>query len=106
MSFDPSLLNIEQRLHKHLMSFGFMPFLYLIDKFEKQNDFEKCKLLYDTLNKYSKKYGLELPTKYDDNAILFFRKSFAEFGMTGETALANTPYYAIRIECDLNVFTI
>lgn len=95
-------INIERKLDRHLMSFGFMTFIYLIDKYEKSNEFEKCKLLYDTLCRANNKYDFDVPTQKSNVSMSYFEKAMVEMNMTGETILLNTPYYASQVELDLN----
>lgn len=89
---------MERVLDIALMTYGFRPFLFLIEEYEKDQDFKKCKLLYDTIERQNLKYQLDLPLRNNEDSELYFKKVMARFGLTGYYSKANNDYYVSKIK--------
>lgn len=93
----------EQRYINALFKYGVVPLLVLLDEYESENDFEECSRIFNVIsycNKHLKSTEdyEELPTKYSSDALAQLKKQFNLFGMTGDTAINNIPYYVEEIK--------
>lgn len=93
----------EQRYISALFKYGVVPLLLLLDEYEQDNNFEECERIFNAIsycNKHLKSTEdyEELPTKYDSNTLSNLKKQFNLFGLTGDTSIANMPYYVEEIK--------
>lgn len=93
----------EQRYIGALFSYGVVPLLLLLDEYEEEGDFEECSMIYNAISYCNKHLKAtegyeELPTKYDSDSLSKLRVQFNLFGIKGDTAIGNMPYYVEEIK--------
>lgn len=90
------------RYKECLFRYGFITLCYLIDKYENEENYEECQVIYDAIEYVSKhsgrKMSTKLPTKLDANCMRQFKDAFYSMGLTGDTTLKNLPHYANEVE--------
>jgi len=84
----------RNRYLEALYRYGFMTLVYLIDEYEKDQNYEECEIIFSAIMQHNKYLNHNHPTKYNDEAKEYFKKAFAEFGLTGDVAVKNLLYYA------------
>lgn len=95
---------MKKLIDKLLFTYGFLPMVTVIEKLEKEEDYETCVVIYNAIQELSLKIGWLIPTRYDEHAVGFMKANFNEFGLTGEITLLNNPYYAELVYSEINNF--
>ena len=86
---------MKEVIENQLWAFGFLPLLSVLEILEREEDFETCNLILQVLDEHSQRLGIEIPTKYSDDAIAEMKIAFmAAFGLSGDVAFSNNWYYA------------
>jgi hypothetical protein len=83
---------------KALYLYGFLTLTYLIEEYNQQQNFEECQLILEVLQEHNVKHELDLPTVYDKDSILYFKKCMQDLGYTGNTSLGNIQYYVAEVK--------
>lgn len=75
-----------------LYRYGFITLCYLIQEYEKEENYEECAIILSALNKHNDILKDSLPTRMNDDCIKYWKDSFMEFGLSG--TFGNVKYYA------------
>lgn len=78
--------------------FGYLPFLYLLEECEINEDYENCQIIFDMINEKSIAYDLMLPTRLNDYAISYFFKAMEGSTHEGQIAFKNMPYFVEELK--------
>ncbi len=93
----------RKQIYKNaLISYGYISLLCLIKKNEEQENFKECKIILDVIKEHSKKYNVEIPTKFNEKSIDEYQTEFWRLGYSGDIAVENLPYYINEIESKLD----
>jgi hypothetical protein len=93
---------MEKLIRRELFKYGFLPLLLVLEQMEKWEEYEVCTAIVNVIKEHSEIYEVELPTKFDAEAIAQMKIYFmSEYGLSGDIAEANSKYYAIDIIKDI-----
>lgn len=87
---------------QYMPEYGFLPFLYLLEEYEKSEQYENCQVIFEVLNEMSQYWGLMLPTRLNDYAIEYYFKAMKESKQEGRIAFSYMPQYVEEIKHLLN----
>ena len=93
---------VKTYIRTNFMRYGFFPFLYLMDEYEKEGKYELCGCIYDVIKEKSDKFDMDIPTKFNDEAREIFIMAFRSSSSRGNIALENMPFYANEIREHIN----
>ena len=88
---------MKKLIEKLIFSYGFLPMLVALDHYIELEEYETCNYIIKGLGMLRRSFDIHVPTLYSPEAVQEMKKAFNEFGLTGEIALNNTPYYAEEI---------
>ncbi|WP_407430573.1 hypothetical protein [Arcticibacter sp.] len=98
------------RYESAIFNYGKVPLLMLLNEHERNENFEECQIMIEAIafmNEHNSYFNTHpIPTRFHNGLFQDFRDSMAEFGMTGETAIGNFPYYMEDIRRDATIGTI
>lgn len=92
----------RQRYLGALFTYGFITLCYLIDKYEKEGNYEECQIIVNSIKEVNAIRELDLPTKYDEHSWQYFLKAMNGMGFKGFITAHNIPYYAEEIEQEIH----
>lgn len=97
---DSPIVNAKKRAYsKSLYLYGFITLCYLIDKYEKEQKFEECEIIYKVIKDNNKSKKLDLPTKYNKQAIKYFADALIDhFGIITHYTISNLKFYVTEVE--------
>lgn len=93
---------LKEKMYKLQMKYGFLPYLMLMQECEDREQYEVCAIILDVLQANNKKYGLDIPTKYNDEAIAYFLRACRNEPNGGYVALQNCPHYVAELKKECN----
>lgn len=73
--------------------FGFLTLLFILDKYEKEEKYRECFLVWYVLDKHNRVLNDNLPTRLSEDAEEDYYVEFWRLGYGGEVARANMPSY-------------
>jgi hypothetical protein len=88
----------KNRYLEALYSYGFYTLCYMITQYEKEENYEECKLILSALNDHNLYMKDNVPTKFDNNAIEYFRKVCYKQNISGTIYTNNLPFYIEEIK--------
>lgn len=89
---------IEGVIIREIFKYGVLPMLYVLQILEENDDFEMCQTVLNVLNDHCEKYDIDIPRKYNEEAVVSIRITFMEkFNLTGDNAYANIDFCASEI---------
>lgn len=91
-----------QEIEKMLFSYGFLPLLVALNHYEELEQYEVCGYILKGLNLVQRRFDLEIPKRYNKDAVADMKQAFNKLGYSGDIALKNTPFYAKEIIDKLN----
>lgn len=83
-------------------SYGFLPFLYLLQEYEDAEEYENCQIIFDAMNEMSEIWGLLLPTRLNKYAIDYYFKTMEGSKFKGHEAFENIPLFVNQIKEVIN----
>ena len=89
-----NLANIKEKLSKNFLKYGFLPYVYLLEELQVEEQYELCAVVLQVVQEKNEKWGLQLPTHYNDEAIAIFLREMRNSPNKGYIALQNIPFYA------------
>lgn len=85
-----------------LYQYGFYTLCYMIQEYEKEENYEECQIIMDAIRKHNEELNDNLPSKFDGNCSKIFKKAFKDAGFTGDIALGNVEVYAEKVKKMVN----
>lgn len=96
---------MKELIENQLWAFGFLPMLSALEALEWEEDFETCHIIMEVLSERSEKFGIELPTRFNEDAIAKMKIAFmVNFDLSGEIAFKNNWWYAEQIISKIKKF--
>jgi hypothetical protein len=89
-----NLQDIKEKLSKNFLKYGFLPYVYLLEELQAEEQYELCAVVMQIVQEKNIKFDLQLPTHYNDDSIAIFLKEMRNSPNKGYIALRNIPYYA------------
>ena len=93
-----NLQDIKQKLSKNFLKYGFLPYVYLLEELQGEEQYELCAVVLQVVQEKNIKYDLQLPTHYNDEAIALFLREMRNSPNKGYIALRNIPHYANELK--------
>ncbi len=81
-----------------ILKYGFFTHIHLLNKLEKQERFEDCKIIIDIINEFNEKYS---PIEVVNFDLEDYQQEFWKKGLSGEIAKKNLWYYSEQLEKEL-----
>lgn len=92
----------ENRYVQALFRYGIIPLTLLLEEYEQHENFEECEIIVSAIkyvNKYTEPHvDDKLPTRYSSGLVQQIKSEFNKYGMKGNIAMQNTPYYIEEIK--------
>lgn len=87
-----------QKYRTYIFSYGVLALLYVLEHYERIEDFEECHKIVSAINQLKKEHDLpEIPTRRSDEFLKKVIESYKNFNLTGENADNNSRHYAYQI---------
>ena len=93
-----NLQDIKEKLSKNFLKYGFLPYVYLLEELQAEEQYELCAIVLQVVQEKNEKFDLQLPTHYNDEAIAIFLREMRNSPNKGYIALRNIPYYADELK--------
>ncbi len=81
-----------------LYRYGFYTLCYMIQEYEKEENYEECQIIMDAIREHNKELNDNLPSKFDENCTKIFKDAIRKAGFTGDIALGNVEVYAEEVK--------
>jgi hypothetical protein len=88
---------MRQIIEKSIFVYGFLPLLTVLEIYEEEEEYERCAVILDVIREHSKKFNIDIPTKYGKEAIDKLKEYCESYNVSGEVALTNNATYALEI---------
>jgi len=92
---------MEEKIRKHIFSYGLITILFLLDELEQDEQFELCQSIINSIESLNKKYGWDLQTRLTRKVIDDFFDAHKNSKHKGEVAFRNIPHYMEDVLNDL-----
>lgn len=93
-----NLQDIKEKLSKNFLKYGFLPYVYLLEELQEEEQYELCAVVLQVVQEKNIKFDLQLPTHYNDEAIALFLKEMRNSQNKGYISLQNIPHYANELK--------
>jgi hypothetical protein len=80
-----------------MFNYGILSVLLVLQQFEREEKFELCQIIIDSIREKEEYLGLKLFTVINQETINEVMNVYKYFGLTGEHAMVNSEYYADKI---------
>ncbi len=94
---------MNKLIERNIFKFGILPILLLVEVLEKEQRYELCQSVLNSLQKHCKKYDIDCPKRYSVEAIVEMKiDMMSKFNMSGDIIEGNLPAYAAEVLVEIN----
>lgn len=93
-----TVLEKESIYRQCCYKYGFITLCYLIEEYTQEENYEECQIVYDVLHKLNAETESYLPTKFDEDAVSYFKRAIKEANLSGDLIFNNLHHYTNEIK--------
>jgi len=86
-------MELKNKIDAVNLKFGYKLLVLMLDHFEYKEEYEICQEINNKLDNIEKYFGIEIERFIDKGFIEDYVAEFWKFGLSGDTALSNLPFY-------------
>lgn len=80
-----------------MFNYGILTVLYMLEHYEKVENYEECKIIIDSIEELEKKHNTTIFKRVSSEVISNVIETYKKFNLTGKNAVENSKYLAEKI---------